>query len=333
MKKILSFTLVLLVLCTLLSFTTFAEATAASEKAEVLDNYCTINKNFESITFNNKTYLPIEKDAFSVSRTEYIDLNEKFADDSTEDIYKYTDVYYYSGLSYLLHVDIETDFNYTTKYYVEESHYADFLNVLNGETISAYGTESHYSSIYSFSLEQVESWIENGEKIVDRADSLADCEIFYLYATDKGGALRKESGMILRKHSTDDGADKYYLVFYQDYDRTHFYADGRFAIDSDVETTFYLLADTELSAALSEFYDTEPEDELDWMITGALPQGIFFVITLLFFALLPLAIIIVSAIVLLKKRQNNPYRLSLVTVMISAFAVIIGYLVILILII
>ena len=283
MKKILSLILALLVLCTLLSFTALAD----SEKKESLDNYCTINKNFESITFSNKTYLPIEKDNFSAAITDY----------------------------------------------VEESHYADFLNVLNGETISAYGTESYYSSIYSFSLEQIESWIENSEKIVDRADSLADCETFYLYATDKGGALRKEAGIILRQYSTDGGADKYYLVFYKDYDRSHFYADGRYAIDSDVETTFYLLSDAELSAKLSEFYDTMPEDELDWMITGALPQGIFFVITLLFFVLLPLAVIILSAIVLLKKRQNNPYRLSLISAIISAVAVIIGYLVILILII
>ncbi len=329
MKKILSLILALLVLCTLLSFTALAD----SEKKESLDNYCTINKNFESITFSNKTYLPIEKENFSAAITDYVDLNEKFADESTEDIYKYIDVYYYEGFSYLLHVDIETNSDYTTKYYVEESHYADFLNVLNGETISAYGTESYYSSIYSFSLEQIESWIENSEKIVDRADSLADCETFYLYATDKGGALRKEAGIILRQYSTDGGADKYYLVFYKDYDRSHFYADGRYAIDSDVETTFYLLSDTELSAKLSGFYDTMPKDELDWMITGALPQGIFFVITLLFFVLLPLAVIILSAIVLLKKRRNNPYRLSLISAIISAVAVIIGYLVILILII
>ena len=215
--------------------------------------------------------------------------------------------------------------NYKDKYFVEKSHYDNVISLINGESADNYVTDTgYYDSEYSLSAEQIDLWIKNGEKITDSTERFTDFDRQTLYSTDKGGAVRKESGLILRENDT------YYLLYYKDYDRTFFYAGGNFAMDADLTVTVYKLTDSELSANLSEFYDTEPEDDLDWIISNGLPDEVFFVITLIIFVLIPLAAIIIAIIALIKKKGNNPYLLPLTVLIISAVTVIISYIIILI---
>ncbi len=317
MKKLLSVLILSIFLCVSFSLTSYADK---KEKE------CVINKDFESIEWGEKTYLPFYDKNIYFAGDDQIDLDENFEDENTENLYDYTDLYYYSEYPYILMLEYEdAKGNYKDKYFVEKSHYDNVISLINGESADNYVTDTgYYGSEYSLSAEQIDLWIKNGEKITDSTERFTDFDRHTLYSTDKGGAVRKESGLILHENDT------YYLLYYKDYDRTFFYAGGSFAMDADLTVTVYKLTDSELSANLSEFYDTEPEDELDWIVSNGLPDEVFFVITLIIFVLIPLAAIIIAIIALLKKKGNNPYLLPLTVLIISAVTVIISYIIILI---
>ncbi len=321
MKKVLAIILTVFILCTCASLSALA--------VEEWDDECYIKGDFNSIEFSGKTYIMFDEGNAYIAGDNYIDIYENFLDDSVEDKYDYIDVFYYSDYPYILHVDIETkDGKSVTKYFVDKSRYDGVSDAASGEGESGYITEGYYySSEKTLSIERIFNWVNFSEKLYQAANTLSYDESYVLYATDLGGAVRREVGLILR-----DSNNEYYLVYYPDYSRNYFYADGSFAIDSDELTTFYVLGNEEIAAELSEFYDTLPEDDLDWMINDEMPESVFFVITLIIFVLVPLAAIVFAVIMLLKQRMRDTYKLSLIALCVSSALIIICYAVFVILI-
>lgn len=320
MKKLLAIILTAFVLCTCVSLVAFAESVPYEAEGE-----CYINGEFDSITFNEKTYLYVSTKNYNVDiyRDDNINLAVKFLDESIGEKYRYVDVNYSPQYPYVLNVSSESkEQKYNSGIFVEESRFDEIESVVIGESVMGYLTESQYDYIgKKLTTDQIQNWINSSEKMYEAANSVFYNESYTLYATDSGGAIRKGVGLILRNYNS------YYLVYYPEYERNYFFADGSFAIDSDEMTTFYVLNDAELAAELSTFYDTAPEfeDDLDWMVNDKMPASVFFVITLIIFILAPLAAIVFAVILLRKPKMRDTYKLSLIALCISAALIIIGY--------
>lgn len=318
MKKLLAIILAVFVLCTCASLGALAESVPHE-----LEDECYVKGDFESIDFSGKTYVMFDEKDADIVGDDYVDIYEKYLDEKIEDKYDYVDIFYYSEYPYILHVEIQNDNNkWITRYFVEKSRYDAVCAVANGEGESSYITVSNYDTEKSLSIEQIFNWVNTSEKLQQPANTLSYEDAYPLYATDSGGAVRKEIGLMLR-----DVNNEFYLVYYPEYERNYFYADGRFAIDSDEMATFYVLGNTKIGDELYEFYNTVPEfeDDLEWMVNDKMPAPVFFVITLIIFILAPLAAIVFAVILLRKPKTRDTYKLSLIALCISAALIIIGY--------
>ena len=103
MKKILTFIVSILIVCSSLSFTVFAAGS---------DNTCYIKGDFESIEYDGSTYRPVSSKWLEIGNDvnigDYYQIEQKYADKEVEDKYLYTDIYTYSSCPHLIMADVET---------------------------------------------------------------------------------------------------------------------------------------------------------------------------------------------------------------------------------
>lgn len=298
MKRILSLSLVLLFV---ISCVAIFSPVYASENN--YDDYIIVG-DFEMIVKNGVKYLPLDNDNLSIFAEDASYVEAKFQDPKTEELHSYTDVRIFPEFPHLIHVYTETENDYFSFYYVAEGTWDHVQSVVKGEYIYGYLTESHYYSIENLSINKsvIEGWSDPKNAVTMPAKKMEYYEQYPLYSVDKFGSVGIEVGMIIAAEN-----DELYLINYSEYDRSHFYADGSFAFDTDEEVTFYLLNDNEWNHKLINYYDIVPNDELDWLFGDALPDEVILCITAILFAIIPLGVICLCTVLLIKKRPKNPY--------------------------
>ncbi len=330
MKKILSVFIVVLALCLCLS----AVASAGDWEHRESFEHPVITKGAESIIYEGKTYLPIRNMNFASATGGYEYGEAVFADDETENKYNYFDVATVDEYDYLLRVNtgLRNGYDYSG-YYIEQSHYDEVLAFVNDggiDTAAGFCTHNDYEMEYGLTAYEISQWLDSGLTSVTTADNLFAYDKLPLYKTDTEGAIHKQIGLILR-HSVTDDTYNYYLIYYPEYDRSCFYADGSFATDSpDIDVMLYQLSDASLVSRLDEFYDTMPEDDLDWIVNEKEPSiKSLIAISVVLFGLLPLGLIVLSLVFIVKKGKR-PYRDCYVALSALSAVIIICFIIVLV---
>lgn len=319
MKKIIKLMAVCFILTAVISLLPVAASAAESS--------CTVIGDFESIEYNGRTYVPFEMGRGFLVDWYNTEIDNVHVKSEIADLYSRIRVYVYDDANYILQVYLSWGTASDTLYYIEDVRLEGCTALIQtGEGAAEYLAESLYTydDYFSFKPATVDSWI-SGDKKICAARDLAGLEYTNLYAVDRGGGIMAECGLIFRDE--DGGNSRYYLLLYRDYEVDRFYADGSFALSSNMLATFYLLGDDELSAQLTEYWDTVPEDELDWMYDSELPNAFYLITNGLLFVLLPLAGIVAAVILLVKTRARAPYNVAVPIFMAGCVAMIVGYIV------
>lgn len=323
MKKILSVFITVLTLCLCMS------AVASAGSWEYKESFKTpiIMENAETIIYQGKTYKAKQfwNFSFAVGDIDYV--SSKFFDSKTEEMYSYFDVAVNEKYDYILH----TNHGFRRGYeggslYIEETHYdaaEKFANDNGIDTAHSFCTHSDYEFEYEITREQFSKWLGSGVTAVVSANGFSYCEHLPIYKTDEKGGMHKQIGMILRQVN-ENAPDDYSLVYYPEYERNCFYADGSFAIDSpEIDVTLYHLTDEQLINDLTEFYNKVPKEELDWIIDEKEPSlKVIFAISLVLFGIVPLALIILSVVFIIKKVRKPYFNCYIILAVLSALVIV-----------
>lgn len=323
MKKILSVFITVLTLCLCMS------AVASAGSWEYKESFKTpiIMENAETIIYQGKTYKAKQfwNFSFAVGDIDYV--SSKFFDSKTEEMYSYFDVAVNEKYNYILH----TNYGFRRGYeggslYIEETHYdaaEKFANDNGIDTAHSFCTHSDYEFEYEITREQFSKWLGSGVTAVVSANGFSYCEHLPIYKTDEKGGMHKQIGMILRQVN-ENAPDDYSLVYYPEYERNCFYADGSFAIDSpEIDVTLYHLTDEQLINDLTEFYNKVPKEELDWIIDEKEPSlTVIFAISLVLFGIVPLALIILSVVFIIKKVRKPYFNCYIILAVLSALVIV-----------
>ena len=287
-----------------------------------------INHGNRYIRFNGIRPLMMD-DTFYESAVQYEDI--EFESEMTEDKYDGSSVSVYEKLSALaVEVDMFVDGYYEESvWYITEERNSEFEQMKQGKGTNFSTKNYHFNSFYGISLGTYSNWKASSEVINFPASKISSStyDQYPLFVTDSFGLLNYECGIIFRQTDESGGSD-YYLLEYADYDRTYFYADGTLADDHDGLLTAYKLEDEKFSAELTEFYDTMPSDELDWIVGNDRSDVVTLIFSTIFFGIIPLAVIVFALIVFIKSRQTG-YRRAAIAMLSGASTVIIAFLLIL----
>ena len=323
MKKILSVFITVLTLCLCMS------AVASAGSWEYKESFKTpiIMENAETILYQGKTYKTKQNWNFSFAVGDINYVSSKFFDTKTEEMYSYFDVAVNEKYDYILH----TNHGFRRGYeggslYIEETHYdavEKFVNDNGIDTAHSFCTHSDYEFEYEITREQFSKWLGSGVTAVVSANGFSYCEHLPIYKTDEKGGMHKQIGMILRQVN-ENVPDDYTLIYYPEYERNCFYADGSFAIDSpEIDVTLYHLTDEQLINDLTEFYNKVPKEELDWIIDEKEPSlTVIFAISLVLFGIVPLALIILSVVFIIKKVRKPYFNCYIILAVLSALVIV-----------
>ncbi|MBQ4036527.1 MAG: hypothetical protein IJC84_00200 [Clostridia bacterium] len=304
MKKILYLSLALLLL---LSATLLPTPVSAKEDSVPgANDTVTVYGDWEYAVRDGYTYRVFrDKSVFTTPNApiDYFDVD--FADSNVASLYRSVVINAYARDYNVLEAYV-TDVNRKgeTLYLVLEG--SGSISFFTEGTAHSYSTEGRYSSVGAkpLSLEDVNKW-KAGEAIHSKASAFEQLDTYCLYANDHTTLLQREVGLILQ-----DG-DDYYLLDYSEYDRSFFYADGSFALDSEEEITLYALEDKALAAELSRYYDLVPDDDLEIFDKEPLSDKAILIITVVVLILLPLAGVFVCIGFIFVKKPKRIYRILL----------------------
>lgn len=311
MKKILYLSLALLLLLGAVLLPTpvsAAEGGVAPPDTFTKDTPVTVYGDWEYAVRGGYTYRVFrDKSVFTTPNApiDYFDVD--FADANVASLYRSVVINAYARDYNVLEAYV-TDVNRKgeTLYLVLEG--SGSISFFTEGTAHSYSTDSKYHSLGSkpLSAKAVKNWKE-GAPIYKKASSLEQLnfEEYRLYANDQTTLLQRECGLILRNK------DSYYLLDYSEYDRSFFYADGSFALDSEEEITLYPLEDEALAKELSHFYDQVPDDDLAIFNKEPLSDKAILMITVVVLILLPLAGAFVCIGFILVKKPKRIYRILL----------------------
>lgn len=323
MKKILSVFITVLTLCLCMS------AVASAGSWEYKESFKTpiIMENAEAILYQGKTYKTMQNWNFSFAVGDINYVSSKFFDSETEEMYSYFDVAVNEKYDYILH----TNHGFRRGYeggslYIEETHYdaaEKFANDNGIDTAHSFCTHSQYDFEHEITYEDFSKWLGSGVTAVVSANGFSYCEHLPIYKTDEKGGMHKQIGMILRQVN-ENALDDYTLIYYPEYERNCFYADGSFAIDSpEIDVTLYHLTDEQLINDLTEFYNKVPKEELDWIIDEKEPSlTVIFAISLVLFGIVPLALIILSVVFIIKKVRKPYFNCYIILAVLSALVIV-----------
>lgn len=323
MKKTLSVFITVLTLCLCMS------AVASAGSWEYKESFKTpiIMENAETIIYQGETYKPILDANFASASGEINYVSTKFFDSATEGKYSYFDVSVNEKYDYVLRVNSALRDGYDwSGYYVEETHYDEaykFINDNGIDTAHSFCTHNQYDFEHEITYEDFSKWLANGITSVTTADTLYVYEKLPIYKTDEKGGIHKQIGMILRDIN-EYGAENYYLLYYPEYERNCFYADGSFAFGSpQIGVMLYELTDERLVNDLIEFYNTAPKEELDWIIDEKEPSlKVIFAISLVLFGIVPLVLIILSVVFIIKKVRKPYFNCYIILAVLSTIVMV-----------
>ncbi len=301
------FAILLLSVILCLSFCTVLPAVSAVSSNWVLDPYA------EYITQTDKKYVYMDLS----DKSYYFDYEShalyeqklNFADDKTADRYRGSHILFYKDAE---DVAVQMEAYKNNRYeesrlYVEESHLEEYKNIAQG-IADDYLIYSYYSTeVFRFSGVKYDDWSDSGTITVD-ANSLSDYDCYYIFATDDKELFEVECGMVLY----DYYHDKLYLLKYSDYDSSYFYSDGGFNEKVDKEVTLYLLEDDPLEKEIVNFVNTEPKDDLDWLVSdhNEVNDTVAIVFCSIVFGIIPLATFVFAIVMLIMvkdKKYRRPY--------------------------
>lgn len=284
------------------------------------DTACIVSSDMGSIMYKGKTFIMTDaKIAYVEDESEYIDA--EFESETTKNRYSSFEVYAYEKCDYILTVQVEVgSYDWETIDYVEESRAAEIEALANGQQVAEYASYDFYISVGD-----IEDWKNNGTPTQMKGSLLKLYEEYELYATASDRIPHCEVGAIFCIPASDENSvGSYYLLDYSDYDRTYFYSDGTFALDSGVTATVYELNDSEFAAILDLEYAAygSEEDELDWLVGTEVSDTSIAVACIFFFGLLPLTLAIICLVFIIR-RVRHPYR-TVLSVVASSCALVIA---------
>lgn len=314
MKRFISVALAALIL-SLSLFSSALCVSAAKDKTWV------IGENAEYLTYQGKTYYPLNTHIYCVLDYENsIDINDRdiaFADDKTKEHYGGSYIYASADYSCAEVSLCSEDYDYYDDVlYVEESYMEEYEAVARGEAES-YETDSYYGESFTIAKETFTEWTK-GEKLTVNSRELQYWENYYLQSCGRGGFIA-ECGMIFRSEDTDD----LYLLTYSEYDKTYFFSDGTFDLGIGEDITVYKLEDEVVRNKLITYYDTEYEDELDWLVPGGDDEyndTLGVIVCSILFGVVPLLLIAFS-VVMLCVIKDKKYHRAYITILIGSVLV------------
>lgn len=195
--------------------------------------------------------------------------------------------------------------------YVKDSHLSSVNEFIEGESIGGCEIEHNWGlDGYPITSDELSSWANEENKItLDGGDDFFYYDIDWapLNETDRGGFFQRSMGMVVRKHDIVTDKYSYYALFYSEYERNCFYANGEFAFGvPGVETYLYpiFVGDEKKADDLTVFWDSMPEDDLDWII-GDISESHIAISLGILFVLLPLAGIVFAVIQLFFRKVEH----------------------------
>ncbi|MBQ9742296.1 MAG: hypothetical protein IJV88_01295 [Ruminococcus sp.] len=267
------------------------------------------------ITHGDQVYYPLEScPEYIYSYTDDVQEYERleFEDDETEDRYDGSGVYFYEdGNNPAIEVEVFVNFSFSrTVIYIEESYLEKYKELANGEA-EQYLTNSYYDyeQNFEFDGEEIESWRESSTTTNEEV-IIADCDVYYLYVKDPLGVYNFECGTILRDLYTDD----LYLIWYDDYDISYFYSESEFDLSTEKEVTLYKLEDEALYNSVIEYYDTMPEDELEWLVTDEVNTTFATVFCTIVFGIVPFGLLVFSTVMLIISKDKKYNRAFIIMI-------------------
>lgn len=306
MKKISVKIIMLLALCLILIMPVSA-AGGVKEVFKTDQSGCVINGDFESVLYGEKLYLPLNLGKAFVDDNEELYLGCSFEDSSVQLKYESVDICTYYSVDYILRADVYyvTGAN-ATMYFVSDSHYSALSDFLSDTVSGDFSTESYYGDSMLIENSEIQQWLNPAAMNAVPAASLIGLESYPLYMSFEEAVL-KECGMIYRAYG--ETSYTYWLVYYPEYDRTYFYADGSFALEEDITAQVYTLGNDELSDSLSKLYDAQPDDDLDWLMNES-NTSISITVAVVVFGVVPLVLAVLSVFFLIRK-PRQPYKICL----------------------
>ncbi len=267
------------------------------------------------ITHGDKVYYPLE------SCPEYIysytnDVQEyehlEFEDDETEDRYDGSGVYFYEdGNNPAIEVEIFVNSSFSRiEIYIEESYLEEYEELANGEA-EHYLTNSYYDyeQQFEFDGDDIENWLGSSTTTNEEV-IVADCDVYYLYTKDPLGVYNFECGAIIRDFYTNE----LYLIWYDDYDTSYFFSESEFDLSTEKEVTLYKLEDEALHNSVIEYYDTMPEDELDWLVTDEVNTTVATIFCTIVFGIIPFVLLVFSTVMLIISKDKKYSRAFIIMI-------------------
>ena len=301
--------LAVLILCLSFSFTAFAGDWAFKESQDKV----VILGDGDAAVYKGDVYTRFDMgvgddlytryDYYNTEPVDYVFENRKLEDER-----RYFEVF------------VARDYVLQTQYFdnsiMEDHHEEYFIKNSYIEWVESFldGEKVHYEIEHTFGLdgyrlspEKTADWKNEETKItLDGGDEFFyyDIDWTQLNETDEGGFFYRPIGMVIRKHDIVTDKYSYYALFYSDYERNCFYADGSFAIGvPGVETYLYpiFVGDEVTVNNVTQFWDSLPEDELDWIMGET--SDLYIAVTCgILFVLLPLAGMVFAVIQLFVKK-------------------------------
>ena len=297
------------------------------------EDACVIEDGFSVIHYGGQVYRCMDfKNVEIIDESSVSSLSYSFQNKSEAAKYKYVGISRSEEHPHILFSRFADAYeNYYTSYFVEDSRVDAVFDFISNRI----GGEFYTSSVYSedgmlpIDFDIIKDWIASDEYL-----SLPSVQMEY---EDIHKLIRQSSELGLTEHVGDilecydeAGDPVFYLIYYPDYSSTYFYASGAFSMEGIKQAQFLRLTDEETVSRLSAYYgitqeEEEPEDELDWIVPGDLPEQAAFWIALILFGILPVALMAFSLVWIFVRQPKNPYFTALCVIIFAAAEVAIAY--------
>lgn len=318
MKKVFSLCMIVWILFGLCTAPVFAAG----------DDVCVVVGQFDSIRYDGKVYQYwYHKGIEVMDETSVRELEFRFQDRGLTKKFKYAGVCISEDNPHLLFVRYE-DVNgyYYTYYMVEESRQQEATDFASNRKGGEYLTVSDFGEdTLLLDGEAVQSWLHSSEMLHIPPAQMEYENVHKLICQAPDIGLMERVGDILGAYD-ENGQPVFYLVHYREYEDEYFHASGSFSMEGTKQAKFYRLSDEDLTEKLSEYYGMTPvEDDLEWVVSDELPEEAMFILSLILFGILPVALMAFALIWIFIKQPKNPYFAVLCVIIFAAAEIAISY--------
>ncbi|MBQ4568716.1 MAG: hypothetical protein IJA62_01445 [Ruminococcus sp.] len=299
MKKIFSILMASLILA--LSLCAFVPSISAAQEDWVLGPYA------EYITHSGKTYYHLNTPFSLDYEFDHRVIDLEFSDEKTEEKFEGSHISVFGrAVDILIEVELYRMGYYSeTRVYIEESHLQEYKDITRG-VANKYSIWNYYGyNKFEFTDADYKGWLQGGTVTMD-ASKVYNYDLYNVCAVDDTLLFNSECALILHDYYSDE----LFLLSYGDYDSRYFYGDGSFNAEGGKEVTVYTLEDEKLRNELTTFVNTEPEDELGWLVVEKVNETAALTFCGVVFGVLPLGLLVFSVVMLFfikDKKYIRPY--------------------------